>query len=164
MKKLNVRIVIEILGRPPEHVKSSLSALIDRLEKEKGVKINERKIHDPIPAEGSDNLFTTFAEVFAELESIENYLGIIFAYMPSNIEIISPEQITLTNADLNHLGNKLALRLHDYDNITKRVVVERDTFLKKLQEVAPYLFKTQEVDEAKEQKKQKKSKKKAKKK
>ena len=82
MKKLNVRIIIEILGRPPEHIKKSLSLLIDRLEKEKGVKVIDRNIHEPIPTESSDNLYTTFAEVIAELDGIENYLGIIFGTEP----------------------------------------------------------------------------------
>ena len=165
MVKFNVRIIIEILGRPPEHIKSSLSALIDRLGKEKGVKITERKIHEPIEVQDSKSLYTTFAEVIAELENLDTYMGIVFAYMPANIEIISPEQIILSNQELNLLANKLSARLHDYDNLTKRVVMERDSFLGKLQEVAPHLFKKQEVKEVpKEEKAKKPSKKKSKKK
>ena len=68
---------------------------------------------------------------------MDNYFGILFAYMPSNIELVSPEQINLRNDEFNILANKLAARLHDYDAIAKRMIAERNILVNKLQEVAP---------------------------
>ncbi len=140
MAKLQTSIILEILGRPPEHVTEALNTLITKLSSEKGVKILEKTCHEPLPVEDTKDLFTSFAEIMLELDSISDYLGVLFAYMPANIELINPEKIILSNSDLNDLGNKLVRRLHDYDAITKKVILEHDIVLKKLQEVAPHLF------------------------
>jgi len=139
MSKLQTNMVIEILGRPPEHVTEAINGIVDKIGTEKGVKILERTCHEPIPVEGSKNLFTTFADIMVELDSLDDYFKVMFTYMPSHIELISPEKITLINSDLNTLGNKLMQRLHEYDAITKKVIIEHDLALKKLQEVAPEL-------------------------
>ncbi|MEK6855235.1 MAG: hypothetical protein AABX73_03355 [Nanoarchaeota archaeon] len=140
MEKLSVVLVIEILGRPPEHVKEGLDILIERLGSEKGVKLLNKNCHEPVQIQDSKDLFTAFAEIELELDSLENYFGILFAYMPSHIEIIHPEKIALANTELNTLGNLLVQRLHDYDAITKKALIEKDVLLKKLQEISPELF------------------------
>ena len=168
MEKLHVGIILEILGRPKENLISALEGLINKLGAEPGVKVLRQTIHEPVLAKDSKDLFTSFAEVTLELDSLSNYFGILFAYMPANIELISPERITLPNDELNLLANRLAARLHDYDAITKKAVVERDFLIKKLREAAPHLFKQQPQNavqkETKEKSKRSKPKKKSKKK
>ena len=162
MQKLQVRIVLEILGRPAEHIKQSLNALLEKLGKEKGIKIMNKKVHDPIPVKDSNNLFTTFAEAELELDSLDNYFGLMFGYMPSNIELIYPESLNLKNEEFTILANRLLLRLHDYDAIAKRLIAERDNVLQKLHEVAPHLFtqtKAQEIIKDKKKPSKKKTKK-----
>jgi len=149
MKKLRVQIVLEILGRPAENVKEALNTLVVRLGSEPGVNIISKNYHDPISVEGAKDLYTAFAEVSLELDTIDNYFGIMFAYMPSNIELINPEEIILSNQDLNQLSGKLMQRLHDYDAITKKMIYERDIVVNKLKEGAPELFEP-EKQEAKD--------------
>ncbi len=169
MEKIRALLVIEILGRPAEHVKEALIALIEKLVSEKGVRITNKNYHDPVPAKDSDSLFTTFAEVEVEFDSIENYFGILFAYMPSHVEVIYPEKINLTNFHLNEFANILVRRLHDYDAIAKKLVFERDVMMEKLKEVAPHLFKQKNAEnlinktEDKSKSKTKRTKKKSKK-
>ncbi len=146
--EIKADLVLEILGRPAEHIKNALISLVEKLGTEKGVKINDKKIHEPTQIKEANDLYTTFAEVSVELDSLENYFGIIFAYMPSHIEIISPTKIELSNADFNELGNKLLARLHDYDALTKKFVHERNFLVNKLKEVAPQLFKKIKEDDA----------------
>ena len=62
------------------------------------------------------------------------FMSIVFNYMPSNIDIITPERINLTNSDLNDLFNTLAQKLHRYDEIAKTVLMERKKLAKKLKE------------------------------
>ncbi|MEM4259505.1 MAG: hypothetical protein QXS38_01965 [Candidatus Pacearchaeota archaeon] len=167
MDKIEATLILEILGRPAEHIKSALTGLVDRLGSEKGIKIIEKKIHEPLEVKETKNLYTAFAEVSVEFDSLANYFGVIFAYMPAHIEIISPVTFKLSNAELNELGNKLLARLHDYDAITKRAIYERNLLNNKLREVAPHLFKKSEenvketnIKPVKNRKKNKKSKKK----
>ncbi len=162
MEKIQASLIIEILGRPPEHVKESLATLVTKLGSEKGVKILNKQIHPPVPVKDSKDLFTTFAEIDLELDTLANYFGVLFAYMPSHIEITSPEKLAISNIDLNELANVLVQRLHNYDAIAKQIITERDILLNKLKEVAPYLFKKNTSD--KKESAKKKSKKKVKKK
>ena len=141
MGKLQAQIILEILGRPPENVKNALNQLVEKLDSEKGIKILNKKIHEPKPIEQVKDLYTAFADITLELDSIDNYFGILFAYMPSHVELIEPDKLEVSNFELSELANKLTQRLHSYDAITKKMITERDILLKKLQEIAPELFK-----------------------
>lgn len=141
MEKIHVSLIIEILGRPAENVKEAIQTIVTRIGSEKGVKVINKQFHEPNLIEKSNDLFTTFVELELELDELSNYFGIIFAYMPSHIEIINPEKITLQNVDLNVIGNALVQRLHNYDAITKGVINERNIILEKLKEISPETFK-----------------------
>ena len=158
MAKVHVSMIFEILGRPQETVTEALETIITRLSSEKGVKITEKKIHEPIPVKEAKDIFTAFAEVNAELDSMANYFGIIFAYMPSNIEITEPQKLTITNQDLNDLAHVLVQRLHNYDAVVKQIKFERITLLEKIKEISPETYKMFTSPPNKENKKQKKSK------
>ena len=110
---------------------------------ETGVKILEKKIHEPHPLETSD-LFTAFAEVSVTFDTIAEYIGIVFAYMPSHIEVIQPENLALRNTDLNEIAGIIIQRLHSYDALVKGVMNERSALAAKLKEVAPHLFKEEQ--------------------
>jgi len=134
MAKIQANFVLEILGRPAEHIKSAITELVTKIGTEKGVKIIDKAIQEPIAVKDVKDLFTTFAELTLELDSLQNYLGILFAYMPSHTELIYPEKLTFVNTEVNDLANKLISRLHEYDAITKKALIERDILLKKLNE------------------------------
>lgn len=159
MSKIQTNLVIEILGRPAENVKEALNTLVTKLGSEAGVKIIGKTCYDPIPAENSKNLFTAFAEITVEYDSLYNFFGVLFAYMPSHVELMHPEKITLTNTDLNDVANKLVARLHEYDSITKKALIERELLAKKLHEMAPHLF--QKAEEKQQPEKPKKNTKKS---
>jgi hypothetical protein len=144
MPKLKASLILEILGRPESHVKEGLQTIVMKLGAEKGITILEKTIHETKPLEEAPGMFTTFAEILVELDGLENYFAILFAYMPAHIELIEPENISLPNAGLNELANKLLARLHEYDAVVKKSTTERDILLEKLREVAPQLFKQEQ--------------------
>lgn len=126
-------LMLEILGRPPEHIKKTLIEIIDNLGKEKGVKIVNKNIAEPKEATGEKDIFTSFAEI--ELEtSIDRLMMIIFGYMPSHVEIIEPGDLKIKNSDLNILFNELARKLHQYDELARAFLVEREILAKQIQE------------------------------
>lgn len=137
MEKLKVSIVLEILGRPADHVNESLKQLVEKLRTEKGVKVTNHKFYEAAPIENSNEMFSAFTEIDAEFDSISNYFGIIFAYMPSHIEIINPEKIIMSNIDLGNVGNILLSRLHNYDAIAKRFLVDTNFIMEKMKEFSP---------------------------
>ncbi|MEK6928907.1 MAG: hypothetical protein AABW65_03050 [Nanoarchaeota archaeon] len=134
MDKLQARLILEILGRPANHIKEALNELTKKLASEPGVKVIEKIIHEPVLVKDAKNLYTAFVEISLEFDSLSNYFGIIFAYMPSNIELFYPEKISLSNEELNQFGNKILQRLHDYDAITKNILTQKNILESKLRE------------------------------
>ena len=126
MSKIKANLIIEIMGRPPEHIKEALNTLTIRMDSEKGVSILNKKYHDPKPIEKSNNLFITFAEIDIEFETLETFFSILMGYMPSNAEIYEPEKFKLDVNDLNGLGNFIIGKLHRYDSIAKRALTEKN--------------------------------------
>lgn len=141
MEKLQAQFIFEVLGRPPENVTDALEMLVKKLDTEKGVHVLERKIHPPVQVKDAKDLFTSFAEVVLETDSMATLVGISFAFMPSNVELISPENLEIKNEDINQLLSTLVTRLHNYDAITKKMIEDKHILLKKLFEVAPQMFK-----------------------
>jgi hypothetical protein len=141
MEKIHAALIFEILGKPVENVSEAIKNLVKKIGEEKGVNIVRKDIREPIKAQGSKTLFTTFAELEVEFESLDHYFGIVFGYMPSNTEIIKPEKLEFTNSTLNEMGNSIISRLHHYDAIAKQTLTEREILLKKLQEFAPDEYK-----------------------
>lgn len=135
------QLIVEVLGRPADYISQGLNELITNMSKEKGVAIKEKTLHEPALAKDSKDIYTTFADLLIEFDSLGDYLHIVFAYMPSHVELITPEKISLTNYDINDLANKITQRLHNYDAIAKQMLVEKDFLMEKLKQSAPDVFK-----------------------
>ena len=54
------KLIVEVAGRPKEHVESSLKLVLDNIKKEKGVKARKMKIFKPKEV---DTYFSSFAEL-----------------------------------------------------------------------------------------------------
>mgnify|MGYP001615035052 CR=1 FL=1 len=124
-EKINALVIIEMLGRPADYIKQTMERLIkEQLSKERGIEILSKKISEPKKIENQE-LFSLFAELELNLESMNELILIIFKYMPSHIEIITPENLRMKNEDLNVISNEIIKRLHQYDEIAKALSVER---------------------------------------
>jgi predicted transcriptional regulator len=119
MENIRAILTIEILGRPADHVKETMSQIVEKIGSTKGVKVISHTDNEPIPAQNSKTLFTTFSEIEAEFEDLNSYFQIIFAYLPSHIDVIEPAELVLRNEDVNELTNIILQRLHNYETIIK---------------------------------------------
>ncbi len=140
MDSIQIQIVMEVLGRPASNVQQALASVVTKLASEKGVKVLERKFHEPVKVPNAEDLYTSFVEVTLEIDSLDRYFAVLFSYMPSHVELIYPERITLDNAALNQFANQLMQRLHNYDAVVKNVMMERDVLLKRIEQDAPHLL------------------------
>ncbi len=140
MEKIQAIMILEILGKPADYVLGSLNELVGKLGEEKGVKILNKQLHEPLPVKESKELFTTFAELEIEFDTIEMYLAVLFAYMPAHVEVVRPDNLALSAAYFNDLGNKIIQRMHNYDAITKKTLYENQILLDKLRQFAPAVF------------------------
>jgi len=160
MEIIKTILIFELLGRPPEHLKETLSSFIDRVGKETGVNITNKNINEPKRVEKSQQeLYSTFAEVEADFQDLKDLMRIAFAYMPSHIEIVSPAEVNMKNFDINSFMNDLVMKMHRYDEIAKGLIIEKQILQSKLQEKMNALPANQQKQEAKEKTEDKKAKK-----
>ncbi len=132
-EKIQVVFILEILGKPAEHIKKTLSEIVGKLGKEKNVKIISKRLAEPKPFKEQENLFTTFAEV--ELEtSLQQLMLLVYGYLPSHIDIIRPEDLKIKNSDLNLFLNELSRRLHQYDELAKAFMINQQILAKQIKE------------------------------
>ena len=134
-KGIRAVIILDVIGRPPEHLIETLEKMIDDIDKEDGVDVKRKEIKKPTLMKDQKEFYTTFAEIEVEIEEILQLTRLIFKYMPAHIEIISPELIALTNNGWNEVLNELVRRLHGYDEIARITQLEKGMLQKKLQEL-----------------------------
>lgn len=123
---IETSMVIEMIGRPKEYLQNTINQLMAVLESESEVKLLKKKVHEPkkiVNKNFKAEMFSTFAEVEIKC-SLEKLFYIVSKYMPSHIEIISPENIKLTNIEVSTLMTEFARRLHKYDELAKGMNVK----------------------------------------
>lgn len=134
-KKIEAILMLEILGKPPEHVKETLKKIIEEIGEEKGVEVREKIINEPSPIKDQKDFYTTFAEIVVEADNLMRLLMLIFKYMPSHVDITSPEKISMINNDWNEIFNELVRRLHGYDEVARIMQNENMVMQMKLKEI-----------------------------
>jgi hypothetical protein len=146
---IRANLIIEVLGKPAEHIVSALNLAIDQLQKTNKGEIISKKVNEPKTVEKSQDIFTTFAEVDIIVPNLSSLIEIIFDYMPSSVEITEPMNMPMKIEDANAMMNDLAMRLHQYDTVVKRMRLEFSFLAQKLNE----LEKGKKVSEDKEDEK-----------
>ena len=132
---VNAILILEVIGKPKEHLVDALNEMAKRIGEEKGVKIVEKKINEPIELEKHKGFFSTFAEIEVRVESIRNIAALMFKYMPAHIDILEPENLQLSNNLLSEVLNELTRRLHGYDEVARVIQVEKYILEKKLKSI-----------------------------
>lgn len=151
-KKINAVFILEVLGRPKEFLVETLEDLIKKIDEERGVKVKNKKINEPVLIKDQKDFYTSFAEIEVETGSLMQVMILVFKYMPAHVEITSPQNVTLTNTDFDDVLNELTMRLHGYEELARIMQNEKTILENKLREVIN-IKKESKVDE--ENKKQK---------
>lgn len=149
-KGIEAIFILEIIGKPPEHLVETLENMIKQIDEEKGVSVKHKKVNEPVTMKENQNFYTSFAEIVVEVDEVINLAMLMFKYMPAHIEIISPELIALTNNNWNDILNEVIRRLHGYDEIARIIQVEKTILEKKLKGLMSEKKEKTEIDEDKE--------------
>lgn len=158
-KSIRSTIILEIMGKPPEHLIKTLEEIIKRIDEEKGVDVVGKKINEVVLMKNSKEFYTTFAEVDLEVEDILYLAIIMFKYMPAHVEVIKPELIALTNTGWTDILSELTRRLHRYEEVARALTLQNSKMQAKLRELLPDKEEIKKEDN-KEKKKSPKDKKK----
>ena len=131
-KKITAVMILEIIGKPAEHLIETLEQIIKEMGEEKGVKISNKKISEPTELKDRKEFFTAFTEVEVEIEEALQLAILMFKYMPAHVEVVSPKSLVLTNNEYGDILSELTRRLHKYDEVARVVQMEKDILEKNL--------------------------------
>lgn len=118
-------MIVEMAGRPPEHLKESLEKHIKVLDDVKDIEVHSIKVSEPTEIKlenneaGGEPMFTTFAEADFECESFARLSETMFDFMPSSVEVIEPTKVIMDLHESTNLLNNISGRMHRYDEFAK---------------------------------------------
>lgn len=142
-EKIKTRFILEVIGKPKEHLKETLQGMINNISNEEKVEVAESDIKEPVQAKEQATFYSSFAEVEIETEDMNKILMLVFKYMPANIEVIEPEKINFTNNEWNDFFNILTKRLHAYDEVSKVLQSQNKKMTDRLEQLEPGKWKKQ---------------------
>ena len=81
-KNIRAILIVEVIGKPPEHLTETLNDIIKKIDEEKGVDVKEKKLHEPVLMKDQKDFYTSFAEVEVEVEEILYKESMACHYLP----------------------------------------------------------------------------------
>jgi len=99
---IDTAIIIEVQGNDEEHVKNAIEKMVERLEKEKNIKVYEKNFDKP------ESLKEKWYSIHVEIKFIARDFGrlaqIALTYSPSSVEIMHPKkEIVLEVGDAQNM-------------------------------------------------------------
>ena len=116
---IHTRIILEVLGKPKEHIEESIKKFVDSIKQNPNFEVI--KDHVAESKEVDDGMWSTFAELEMLFKDVSILIGFCFDYMPSSVEIIAPETISFKRNALSNTINDLQAKLHDVDMKVKQL-------------------------------------------
>lgn len=130
-KNIVFRTIIEVLGKPKEHVEQSLNDYVQNLKNNANYEIVKEDFAE-IKKQEKDELWACFVELEIKTAKVENITFFCFQYMPSMIEIIEPEELVFSEREFSLFLNDLQTRLHQVDFLAKQLKLENDHIKKNM--------------------------------
>jgi len=126
-----VRIILELAGKPKEHVEEQMMKRIEQLKADTKIIIIKETVADLKQAKPTGEeeglvkvAWTTFAEIEMLVRNLNTLVYVLFNYMPSSVEILEPSNLMIRDETLTDLFTDLQARLLQVDVISKQVASE----------------------------------------
>lgn len=125
--------VIEIAGRPKEHVEKTIENYLGQIKEDEGLEIINSDLNEAQEKETeADNdqmvekLWSSFAEIDMMVEDPVKLGDFCINYMPASLEVVEPDSINYSNQHLTEFFNNLQSRLHQLDMKAKQLKNQND--------------------------------------
>ena len=112
-KNILFRTVIEILGKPQEHVDKSLKNFVIKLKEDQDYEVITEDYAE-LKKQDESELWAGFAEMEVKTDKVDHLIKFCFDYMPSIIEVIEPKELKFSDMDVSHFLNDLQARTTFY--------------------------------------------------
>jgi hypothetical protein len=131
-QKITAILMLEMMGRPKEHLVETLEGFVKQIDSEKNVTVTNSKIQEPALVKDKEDLFTTFAEIEVEVAEFGNLAMLMFKYMPAHVEVIEPEKLEVGNNIASEVLSEITRRLHKYEELTRLMQMEMQVAKKQI--------------------------------
>lgn len=132
---IQCRIVLEIVGKPKEHVEKTMKGIVEKIKKEKEILVADEHLAEVRQQETGakeegmlKDMWATFAELEILFKDMVRITYFCFEYMPSSIEILEPQTLNIKAIDLSEFFNDLQAKLHEL-NIAAKQLKSQSIFL-----------------------------------
>jgi len=116
VKKVIVRFIIEIGGKPVENVDKALNLVLNKLKDEKKkFKVLDSHLESP-ELDDKTTLYMGFIEVSVKFKDTSEILAFILDYTPTSVEIEEPETIELNAQDFTGILNDMSTSVLNLNN------------------------------------------------
>lgn len=124
-----VRAIVEVVGFPKEHVDETMGKVLENLRKEEGIKVVKE---DLAPAEeGKGKMFGCFATLELSFADIRRLHHFCFYYLPSSIELVDADSVTMSASEFTSTMNDLLAALHQYNMVVSNLHAENEVLKQK---------------------------------
>jgi len=118
------RSIIEVVGRPKEHVENTVKEHVDKIDKEEKldiVKSEFAELKEQEDEKTKEKFWHTFVELELWSKNLPSLIDFCFDYMPSSIEIIEPKELHLKEREFSGFLNDLQGNLHRMNMAIKEI-------------------------------------------
>ena len=123
--EITFRAVIEVLGKPQEHVESSLKDYVNKLKEDENYTVIREEFAEA-KKQDDQELWAVFAELEIKTSDVEKIISFCFEYMPSVLEVLTPKSLILEGEKITTFLNELQAKLHQVDMVAKQLKIEND--------------------------------------
>lgn len=138
-EKILCRVIVEVVGKPKEHVEKAIQVVLEKAEEIEGLKIETKHIEEIKEvdseklagaekkiSENAGTLFSSFVEIDFWAKDVDVVASFCFDFLPSSLEILEPERLNVDPQDISKLMNDMLSRLHNADLKLKAYSVENN--------------------------------------
>src|SRR3989338_7804882 len=113
-KKIVFRAVVELFGKPQEYIEETMKQYVEKHKQDKHYKVLKVEFAE-IKKQEKEELWATFAELEVATTDLIKLTDFCLDYMPSIIEIIEPESLTISGGEFSLFLNDFQSTLHGVD-------------------------------------------------
>ena len=128
------RVIIEVAGKPKEHIENTLRMVIKNIKEEKNIRLKQGDLYKAkeieITTEQKGQFWSTFAELELYFRNVQTLIAFCFVYMPSSVEILEPQDMRFQLKEFSDLLTELLAKLHELGISLKRLRAENDVLNK----------------------------------
>ena len=122
-----VHVSFELLGSPKEHIEKTIRGYVNNIKNDSQITVLNEEFGEPEETEGK--LWSTYADTEMLINNLDKFIWLCINFMPANIEILAPKELTFKEKDLTNWLNDLLAKLHEISHTVRQTSVKNDAIV-----------------------------------